>query len=354
LSCTNLNISGVKKLLIADHQPLTPFYLNNSFHRIHNIPQNLAWNSFSVESEDVNLTESLNRTQAGNTYTQNISLKYLHISATKLKELQLLTKKRLLVIVQDYNNVCWVAGIDKGLKIQSFESSTGVLNGENRYDLSFEGTNRIRFQEIDLSYTSQFLSGSTLISNCDYSIAGVAELWIGNYPQDLQFYLNNDNSNIIERIEGVDLLFNKFDVSDQSELSESLSLTQEGPVFNHKFAFEILNLSTIRREQITNIIKLKNLLVVVKDFNNHWWIAGLDRSLRVRSYNASTESGSYNLEFSGVSKYQMKEITSQHIEEVLSNTYTVSSLYDAFNMGDFATNNISIATIADAQVNDFE
>ncbi|WP_277486711.1 hypothetical protein [Catalinimonas alkaloidigena] len=354
MNCIDFNIPGVKKLLIASHKKINPLYLNNDFHTIEDIPESLSWLSFDVDSDEVNLSESLNRTPAGKTYTQNISLKYLHIAASKLKELQLLTKSRLLVMVQDYSNQCWIAGIDKGLKISAFESSTGNATGENRYDLTLEGTNRIRFQEVSLTYAAQYLSGNTLISNCEYSIAGIDQLWIGNYPADLRYALDISNNNVVTKIEGVDLLFNQFDVDPEStELSESLELGPEGILFQQNFTFNIINLSALRREQITNIIKLKNLLVVVKDENSHWWVAGLDRSIRLKKYGASTDNQAYELEFSGYSRHNMKEISENHITEILNNTYTVSSLYDDFSMSDFATNNIAIPTIADARISDF-
>lgn len=73
-------------------------------------------------------------------YEQSVTLILNGMSASKRNELHLLAKNRLLVIIQDRNDVYWLAGESNGLMVTTNNAGSGaMMDARNGYTLTLAG-----------------------------------------------------------------------------------------------------------------------------------------------------------------------------------------------------------------------
>lgn len=159
------------------------------------------------------------------------------------------------------------------------------------------------------------------INSCsDYTLGGVKNIWLANWYDVYPIY-SQTNRNMIFTMRDLEWL--EFNSEDKFvSFTEEQDLTvPAGRYFKQNVTLYFPKLSEDKRQAIDQIIK-SNLICVIEDYNNKYWLVGQSNPLKSSIYVGKTgvvgDSSGYNITLSGVSTYLCREISSSYVDNSIT------------------------------------
>lgn len=163
-NCDEFEIGGIQRLFITNRELITNFYYNTSdLHRstvASFFPYTgVTWFEFIINPSVTNASESLNISLNGKSYQHKFQTEFIGLTVAKRDTLEeLINNDNLLLIYQDYNNLWWILGEDKGMKVASYEMVTGAKGGDEiKYSIELENSTKYRIRAVDSSFVNQYI-----------------------------------------------------------------------------------------------------------------------------------------------------------------------------------------------------
>ena len=91
-------------------------------------------------------------------YTQTVTASFYTLTALRRKQLELIAKNRLFIVVLDVNDNYWVVGYEDGAEVTAASTTTGTAKGDmNGYTITFTADSKNKAYRIqDTVFASDF------------------------------------------------------------------------------------------------------------------------------------------------------------------------------------------------------
>jgi hypothetical protein len=159
ISYCDFSTGGLKKLYLTNKSLIDSVeFTNDNLGLIADyVSRNtLYWFDFDLNKDTANLTEVLEDTGRGDLYRVTLDNTYIELDFAKRRIFEEMIKGELVAIVQDNNNKYWSIGEQDGLRVTSYQSTTDLQGGVNRYTLQLTAFQRFQVREVDFNNLSEF------------------------------------------------------------------------------------------------------------------------------------------------------------------------------------------------------
>lgn len=154
ISVCEYSTGGIGELFITNFDEIGDLeFSGTDFDEINNITGTQTWFPFSIEPT-TRFNDSLVINGNGKNYTINFTLVVPKLGKEKRKTIQELTFSKVVIIFKDMNDKYWISGEDAGLKLSSFEETTGAKGDLNSITLNFTGLSRYQLRQISTNYVN--------------------------------------------------------------------------------------------------------------------------------------------------------------------------------------------------------
>ena len=143
----SMSVGGIQKVFIFPFGSLYDYVYSDdnlsyiSDYKIDNLAAEILCQKNTV------LSETIDR-QATDTYSYNLSLSISKMEWEKRSEIFKLIRGKLTIIVKDENGKCWIMGKNTPVRLSSYDASTGEINGESVYQISFSNVDKKPIKQI--------------------------------------------------------------------------------------------------------------------------------------------------------------------------------------------------------------
>lgn len=135
------NLSGIKKIAISN-------YVEGAFAKDDANPNlvtlentdNTKWTTYVPAKNTGSLTKTLTKNEQTGVlyYTNEVSATFNHMDGANGEAVDLLGQGRLLVVVQDKNEMNWVLGVDDWVSVSAITGQTGAAADDgNNWQITF-------------------------------------------------------------------------------------------------------------------------------------------------------------------------------------------------------------------------
>jgi hypothetical protein len=172
------------------------------------------------------------------------------------------------------------------------------------------------------------------IKNCQTSLGGIRELYIGQYSKNFYGDLKIVNGVIVDvknTYRFVELSINQFN----SKYNTNYNLTTNK--YENSFDFEIVRMENNKRDAVNSLVK-STVIIIFKDWNGEYFILGEKSGMKNKKFTGSTDNyngkNSYQFSFEGLSDYIIYNVDKSVVDKlsvidcsVLWTELALSSLY---------------------------
>ena len=162
--CQDFALGGVSRIFLANYSEITNVYFNSGdteFSTVSSIsPTSMTWYEFQVNISNTGANDTMNNSIFGRSYTHKLSTLIIGLDVDKRDTLnQIISSNNIVAIFQDANLKWWILGEDKALKVDEYNSKTGINKDEqSSYFLTLSNTTKYPMRAIDDDYVDAYIT----------------------------------------------------------------------------------------------------------------------------------------------------------------------------------------------------
>ena len=139
LQCKD-GIGGIKKIFLNSHDLFAGFLSFDAMtEEVNGCSSEGKLFQFDLPKSTGNFTEEVNSSVENGTifYTQTVTASFHKLSPQRRKQLEIIGRNRLFVVVLDTNDNYWVVGYEDGSEVTAASTTTGTAKGDmNGYTIT--------------------------------------------------------------------------------------------------------------------------------------------------------------------------------------------------------------------------
>jgi len=171
--CEEFSLGGVSKLFIANWSQISNVYFNTGdtqFSTVQSIiPTTITWYQFQVNPFSTGAIDTMSESLFGRSYKHTFTTTVMGLTPDKRDVLnQLIKSNNLVIVFKDANDVWWIMGEDKPLKVSEYTSKTGINKDDfSSYTFTLSNTTKYKMRAINEVYVNAYISPVYVNELCD-------------------------------------------------------------------------------------------------------------------------------------------------------------------------------------------